>query len=304
MKKLLFSTILCLSLCFLASTAMAQSTETKTATPSGSGSWTVPVGTWKITKLEAWGGGGGGGNATGARATASGGGGGGYVIYNTEITDAIPLVSTISYKVGASGGSATAGGSSTITYSTTISLVANGGGAGRTASHPSSSGNTNTATGGTGGTVSGGNATLSKSGNAAANVTNHHDGWFLSPHSSDNIGAGGAGGLAGGATTGAGGTQSSNAAGNSATGIGCGGGGAHNGSGSTNNSCTGGAGGPGQVKITYEILTLTVSFNINYAEGTNPTDQTVLYYDTYGTLPSVSRNNYIFLGWFTDATGG
>ena len=304
MKKLLFSTILCLSLCFLASTAMAQSTETKTATPSGSGSWTVPVGTWKITKLEAWGGGGGGGNATGARATASGGGGGGYVIYNTEITDAIPLVSTISYKVGASGGSATAGGSSTITYSTTISLVANGGGAGRTASHPSRSGNTNTATGGTGGTVSGGNATLSKSGNAAANVTNHHDGWFLSPHSSDNIGAGGAGGLAGGATTGAGGTQSSNAAGNSATGIGCGGGGAHNGSGSTNNSCTGGAGGPGQVKITYEILTLTVSFNINYAEGTNPTDQTVLYYDTYGTLPSVSRNNYIFLGWFTDATGG
>ena len=304
MKKLLFSTILCLSLCFLASTAMAQSIETKTATPSGSGSWTVPVGTWKITKLEAWGGGGGGGNATGARATASGGGGGGYVIYNTEITDAIPLVSTISYKVGASGGSATAGGSSTITYSTTISLVANGGGAGRTASHPSSNNSTNTATGGTGGTVSGGNATLSKSGNAAANVTNRHGGWFLSPHSSDNIGAGGAGGLAGGATTGAGGTQSSNEAGNSATGIGCGGGGAHNGSGSTNNSCTGGAGGPGQVKITYEILTLTVSFNINYAEGTNPTNQTVLYYDTYGTLPSVSRDNYIFLGWFTDATGG
>ena len=43
---------------------------------------------------------------------------------------------------------------------------------------------------------------------------------------------------------------------------------------------------------------------MNYDGGSNPDDQTVLYYNTYGTLPTVTRDNYIFLGWFTDAMGG
>lgn len=307
MKKLLLSTILCLSLCLLVGSAWAQSTENKTQTyTSGSGTWTAPVGAWKIISLEAWGGGGGGGNATAARATASGGGGGAHAVYNTVITGIIPGTSEVTYSVGVGGGSAAAGGTSTITYSpNSINLRATGGGAGKTASHPSSSGNTTTVTGGSGGSASGCSASnLCESGSTAASVSNKHDGWFLSPHSSDNIGSGGAGGNAGGAASGAGGSQSGNGAGNAATAVGCGGGGARNGSSNTNNSCTGGAGARGQINITYQILTLTVNFDANYTGGTNPASQTVLYYDAYGTLPTLTRDNYIFVGWFTEATGG
>ena len=296
--------ILC---CLLTGLTQAQSTENKTAElTSGSGTWTAPAGAWKIISLEAWGGGGGGGNATEARSTASGGGGGAHAVYNTVITGITPGSSKVTYSVGAAGGSAAAGGKSTIKYGTTVNLVANGGGAGNTATHPSSNNSTNTATGGTGGTASGCSSTdLCQSGSTPSNVSNKHGSSFLNlNHNNDNIGAGGAGGNAGGATSGAGGSQSSNAAGKAATAVGCGGGGAHNGSSSTNNSCTGGAGYRGQVNITYQILTLTVAFDANYTGGTNPTSQTVLYYDEYGTLPTVTRDNYIFLGWFTEANGG
>ena len=86
--------------------------------------------------------------------------------------------------------------------------------------------------------------------------------------------------------------------------MGAGGSGALNTSTSNNNNYKGGTGGSGQVNITYQILTLTVNFDANYTGGSNPASQSVLYYDTYGTLPTLTRDNYIFLGWFTAKTGG
>lgn len=47
----------------------------------------------------------------------------------------------------------------------------------------------------------------------------------------------------------------------------------------------------------------TVSFNAN--GGTvSPSSKTVYYLDTYGSLPTPTRTNYIFVGWFTSASGG
>ena len=48
----------------------------------------------------------------------------------------------------------------------------------------------------------------------------------------------------------------------------------------------------------------TVSFNVNYDGGTDPDQRTVINGDTYGELPSVTRQNYGLLGWFTEETGG
>ena len=63
MKKNLWNIILVLTCCLLAGGVAAQpypKTESKTVTvtTTGTGTWNAPVGAWKITKLEAWGGGG------------------------------------------------------------------------------------------------------------------------------------------------------------------------------------------------------------------------------------------------------
>lgn len=309
MKKLLTLTLTAILCCLLTGVAQAQSTkDTTVKITSGSGTWTAPAGAWKIISLEAWGGGGGGGNATAARSTASGGGGGAHAVYNTVITGITPGASKVTYSVGAAGGAATAGGNSTVKYGTTVDLAANGGGAGKTASHPSSNNSTNTATGGTGGTASGCSSNdFCQSGSTASNVTNKHGSSFFNlNHNNDNIGAGGAGGLAGGITSGNGGSQSSNAKGNAATGLGCGGGGAHNGGSSSNNSYTGGSGYRGQINITYQILTLTVTLDQNYLGAPDAETFDILYYDTYGNnLTTPDRGaRYLFLGWFTEPTGG
>lgn len=307
MKKLLFSTILCLSLCFLASTAMAQSTETKTATPSGSGSWTVPAGAWKITKLEVYGGGGAGGSATSAHSAGSGGGSGAYASALTNI-NVTPNTQVLDFSVGARGTAGTSSGRGGTSYvresasSSTYYVRATGGYGGSTASVAATGSNTTstaTATTTLANADYGDTKTSGKKGNNGS-ITRSRSGFIFYSYSFS--GTGGAGGNNVN-NAGAGSSRTSSGAGNGTTTVGAGGGGALN-TGGANNSYTGGQGGPGQVIITYEILTLTVSFDINYSEGTNPTDQTVLYYGTYGTLPSVSRNNYIFLGWFTDATGG
>ena len=301
MKKLLFSTILCLSLCFLAGSVMAQSTETKTATyNSGSGTWTAPVGTWKVTKLEAWGGGGGGGTCSNRYMVASGGGGGAYAF--VELDMSVTPGNELAYSLGTGGSAATDGTASWVKTSASSSeylVLASGGSKGSSISRPSSNG-TVTATGGAGGSTatSVGTATAGTKG-ADATITRSSS-LLGASYSYSQSGAGGKGANGG---NGGNAVSSNYAAGNAGTAPGGGGSGARN----TNRngySYNGGAGGAGRVTITYETLTLTVSFNINYAEGTNPTDQTVLYYDAYGTLPSVSRDNYIFIGWFTEATGG
>lgn len=50
--------------------------------------------------------------------------------------------------------------------------------------------------------------------------------------------------------------------------------------------------------------TYTVSYNINYTGGTNPSSKTVVYGQTYGTLASPTRTGYTFNGWYTAASGG
>ena len=45
--------------------------------------------------------------------------------------------------------------------------------------------------------------------------------------------------------------------------------------------------------------TYTVSFNIKYSGGVNPSIQTVTYNSTYGTLPEPTRRGYTFGGWYT-----
>lgn len=48
----------------------------------------------------------------------------------------------------------------------------------------------------------------------------------------------------------------------------------------------------------------TVIFNANGGETPSPSSKTVTYKSTYGTLATVSRLGYGFLGWFTDPTSG
>lgn len=294
MKKLLFSTILCLSLCFLASTAMAQSTETKTATPSGSGSWTVPAGVWKITKLEAYGAGGGGGNATTAYSVGAGGGSGAYASTATNIS-VVPGSEVLNYSVGAAGSGGSAGGTSYVRGSASSSsyyVRATGGGAGQTVTRGGRN-STQTATAGTAGTANYG--TTKQAGNAGNSGSIYRPLTALGNHS----GTGGAGGNNVN-NTGAGSSRTSSGAGNSTTTVGAGGGGALNITSSSQSTYTGGQGGPGRVIITYEILTLHVTIDAN-GGTTSAADFDILYYNQFGSnLPDATLDGYTFLGWYTD----
>ena len=297
MKKTLTLTLTMMLCCLLTGVAQAQSTENKTATiNSGSGSWTAPTGTWKIISVEAWGGGGGGGSVNGNTACgAAGGGGGAHATYSTVINDIVPGPTLLQYSVGAQVSGNTDGNPSTVSYNGTTLINVGGGKKGGTAAQPSRPGlfgtNTTTATGGAGGTVGTGSG---NSGSQGTSVTVSRA--YLST-TYPNGGAGGAG--ASGGTGGS--TKTSNGAGNAGNAPGGGGSGARNGG---SGSYAGGAGARGQVNITYQVLTLTVNFEANYDGATNPNSQTVLYYDAYGTLPTLTRDNYIFVGWFTAATGG
>jgi uncharacterized repeat protein (TIGR02543 family) len=62
------------------------------------------------------------------------------------------------------------------------------------------------------------------------------------------------------------------------------------------------AGGSPSVVVNY-ANTMTVSFNPN-GGSVSPTSKTVTYGQTYGTLPTPSRNGHTFTGWYTAATGG
>lgn len=288
MKQLLSLTLFAFLFCFMAGSLQAQSVESKTQTyNSGSGTWEAPAGTWKVTKLEAWGGGGGGGRATSRRSVGSGGGGGAYQF--VENVSVVPGT-TVTYSVGAGGS-----GENTVTdgnASTAIlgihNLNAAGGKKGSTAT-PTSNGTT-TVQGGEGGYTDGdgGSVTLRRNSSTNYNI------------SDSGYGGAGQNGGAGGASV------SGNNSGNAGVAPGGGGSGARINSSSifVASSQNGGNGAAGRVTISYQILTLTVSFDVNYTGGSNPANQTVLYYSTYGTLPTVTRDNHIFLGWFTDVMGG
>ena len=52
------------------------------------------------------------------------------------------------------------------------------------------------------------------------------------------------------------------------------------------------------------IANRTVTFNSNGGSAVNPATRTVVQGRTIGTLPTPTRTNYTFDGWFTTATGG
>ena len=104
---------------------MAQSTATSTETLTGSGTWTAPAGTWKITKIEAWGGGGGGGSVNGnSPCGAAGGGGGAYASYSTAINGIVPGPTLLQYSVGAQVSGGNDGNPSSVSYDGTTLINA------------------------------------------------------------------------------------------------------------------------------------------------------------------------------------
>ncbi len=277
MKKRFIFSILTLAFCLLVGTATAQTdTVTVTETTTGTGTWNAPVGAWKITKLEAWGGGGGGGNATynmsNARA-GSGGGGGAYVAYGNAIS--VVPGAAVSYSVASSVSNATDGKPSTITFGS-VSLTANGG----------KKGGNDSGTAGAGGTASGGTTNTTGTSGVKSN-------------SGSQAGAGGAG-----ANGGAGGAAGSKSNGIAGTAPGGGGGGGQRNSGMFSGAKDGGSGACGQIRITYETLTLQVTRNLNY-DGAPSENFTILYYDKYkeADLSTPTRDGYFFLGWTTDQAG-
>lgn len=57
------------------------------------------------------------------------------------------------------------------------------------------------------------------------------------------------------------------------------------------------------VQATATAKQYTVTFNAN-GGSVSPSSKTVYYNSTYGTLPTPSRSNYTFTGWYTSSSGG
>lgn len=162
-----------------------------TVDASGSGTETVPTGATNLI-ISMYGAGGSGVYTTGA--TGGAGGGGGAQITSTSLS--VSSGQTITYAVGMPGvgntaSPGTAGGNTTVTFTSVFVAAANGGGGG-----------TGTATGGAAGTasVSTGTATSSNNGTAGTAGAGGNVG--------GNGGAAGTGGTLGGATATYGGGQS------------------------------------------------------------------------------------------------
>ena len=54
----------------------------------------------------------------------------------------------------------------------------------------------------------------------------------------------------------------------------------------------------------WKVAEYTVTFDLNGAEGTAPTQREITHGSAVGELPTVAREGYEFLGWFTSASGG
>ena len=55
--------------------------------------------------------------------------------------------------------------------------------------------------------------------------------------------------------------------------------------------------------VTINTRSVTISFNAN-GGSVSPTSQSYTAYGTYGSLPTPTRSQYSFLGWFTESSGG
>lgn len=214
-----------------------------TQTFTTSGSWQAPDGVTSVI-VEAWGGGGAGGGRGASTGQSGGGGGGAYASETVSVTSG----NTYNYTVGASvsGGSGNGTDGNPSYWDTGSQIKAAGGKGGASTTTHGAGGavvdcvGTVTFKGGDGadgGTVSGGGGGGAGSTGAGGNATN---------------GTAGTGTSQGGGNGGAGVT---NADGNPGSAAGGGGSGARR----TNGNRTGGAGAAGQIKITYAVISVTVS---------------------------------------------
>lgn len=62
--------------------------------------------------------------------------------------------------------------------------------------------------------------------------------------------------------------------------------------------------GDGVVYAKWTANVYTLTYNVNGGNSISPSSKTITYGETYGTLPTPTRTNYIFLGWYTGADTG
>lgn len=313
------------ALLFGSMSAWGQHYETGTSgyLTGGSGSsYTLPSGVYKVTKLEAWGGGGGGADAD-WRNVGGGGGGGGYATISLDQVTHSGV--TVSYSAAQQVGAGVNGQSSTVTFGGK-SITAYGGSgvsknntsggnygnytgsAGVTGYHGGKGGdgkykNTSHSVGGGGG----GGAGSTGNGGTGENGSITSCGlWNLGTC----VGGGGGGAKGsgdGGGTGGVGGRTDIGGDGDRASGggniYGGGGGGARS---TETGGGNGGNGAGGAVRISFQKMYLTVTFDKNTTASVSgmPSNSKVYYYDKYNTIAinsTPSRADYIFRGWYFDA---
>ena len=239
--------VLGLLLFFGFSTVFGQTKTTVTA--AGTTSFTAPTGVTSLT-VQTWGSGGAGGGSNLNKKPGSGGGGGAYNFSNSiTVTPGTTYSNSVVVGAGGTGAvgtSGTNGNASSVTFG--LSLLANGGRGGT-----ANSVNTSPAgDGGAAGTFKGGNG---GSGTQNVNGPGGGGGGSAGTAAAGNNGTSAAAGAAvtGGGAGGAQGAQSISGSAGSSPGGGGGGGGDKAGA----NNTSGGAGAPGQIIISYFLLTST-----------------------------------------------
>ncbi|MGZ3862527.1 MAG: PKD-like domain-containing protein [Bacteroidia bacterium] len=261
-KKLYFSVLASI---FVFSGLFSQIT-TVTISTAGTNTWTAPCGVTSVT-VECWGGGGGGGNSNNTTTNGgSGGGGGAYAKGSHTVTAG----NTYYCNIGSGGTGAPVTSTTSATAGTSTWFNATGSNA-----SPASNTIGTLGTFGTGG-VNNSTATPANGGAAASCFGN-----IATASGSNGVAGSGTGGGAGGAGAapngGAGGAGSTTADGANGTVPGGGGGGSND-----NGANKGGNGGSGQVVITYNSVSPTITL------GTNPT---VIQGSTSANLPYTATTN-------------
>ena len=280
MKKILTLTLTAILCCLLTGVAQAQSPkDTTVKITSGSGTWTAPVGARTITMVEVYGGGGGGGNAITARTVGAGGGSGAYAAKNIEM-QVVPGQSYLYYDVATGSNGGSRGGTSYVKETQSASgylARATGGYAGNNVQIANSGATATSQTSQQTAVAEATDGDIKTNGNAPnrGSITRTRSGsWFYSYSYSGTSGVG-----AKNVNNENGGSSVTSASkGNNASNVGAGGSGALNTTTSTQNSYTGGTGARGQVNITYQILTLTVTLDQNYLGAPDAETFDVLYY--------------------------
>jgi hypothetical protein len=220
-----------------------------------SGQWQAPTDVTSVT-VETWGGGGAGGGRGTSNGQSGGGGGGAYAKAVISVTPG----NTYNYTVGTavSGGTGNGTDGNPSFWDTGTQIKAAGG-----------KGGVSTTTKGLGGAVaSSAGTTINKGGDGADGAT----------VSGGGGGGGGSTGAGGNATNGTAGTGTTIGGGNGGAGVsnadgnpGSSAGGGGSGARRTNGSRSGGGGAVGQIKITYAIISVTVS-DASIAYGTLATN--------------------------------